>query len=89
MTTKRPAARNLTIDRAGLLHTNRFRKVSTLYPHMVALAYGLDIAAAALDSDLEVADRVATYERTEGLIVEDWHAIGAKERDDDTDWVLS
>ena len=54
-------------DHPAVAHSTRFRKVSTLYPYMVALAYGGDIAAAMADSDEQVAMRVAGWERTQGL----------------------
>ena len=64
-------------------HSQRFRQVSNLYPHMVALAYGRDLAAAAEASDEDVARRVAAYERGRGWTPRDWSAIGREERGDD------
>jgi hypothetical protein len=54
-------------DHPAIVHSTRFRKVSTLYPHMVALAYSGDLAAAMADSDEQVAARVAKWERSQGL----------------------
>jgi hypothetical protein len=68
---------------AGIRHSQRFRKVSNRYPHMVARAYGRDIEAAAGDSDEQVAARVAAWERAQGWEPRDWQAIGADERADD------
>ena len=63
-------------------HSLRFRKVSTLYPRLVAKAYDGDIAAATADSDDDVAAIVAAWERAHGLEPRDWHRIGAEERDE-------
>ena len=63
-------------------HSCRFREVSSLYPHLVAMAYDLDIAAADAASDEEVAARVAAYERAQGWEPRDWQAIGRDERAD-------
>jgi hypothetical protein len=68
-------------DESAVQHSMRFRKVSTRYPHMVALAYDRDIAAAAADPDDVVAERVAAYERAQGWEPRDWYAIGRGERD--------
>jgi hypothetical protein len=69
---------------ATVRHSERFRKVSNRYPNVVALAYGRDLdAAAAAASDEEVAATVTTWEEGQGLEPRDWHAIGAKEREDD------
>lgn len=74
-------------DPLGVLHSTRFRRVANRYPRTVAAAYGGDIAAAALASDEEVAERVAGWEIASlGLVPRDWLAIGASEgRDDDLD----
>jgi hypothetical protein len=52
-------------DRA-VVHSERFRRVSTRYPHMVALAYGHELDRAAADSDEQVAATVAAWERAHG-----------------------
>jgi hypothetical protein len=70
----------VTPDDPRVQHSNRFRHVSNRYPYMVAMAYDRDLAAAAADSDEEVAARVAAYERAQGLKPRDWYAIGAEER---------
>jgi len=70
---------------AQLAHTVRFRKVSTLYPRLVAEAYGDDIAQAAADSDEQVAATVAQWERDQGHEPRDWVAIGGEERADHPD----
>ncbi len=69
----------VTPDDPRVQHSNRFRHVSNRYPYMVAMAYDRDLAAAAADSDEEVAARVAAYERAQGLKPRDWYAIGAEE----------
>jgi hypothetical protein len=61
----------------------RFRRVSTLYSRLVALAYDGDISAAAADDDARVADRVAAWELREHGSVTDWAAVGRTERDED------
>jgi hypothetical protein len=75
------------VDRAAaelaVAHSQRFRLVSTRYPHMVALAYDRDVAAAAVDTDDQVAAKVAEWERAQGVEPRDWHAIGADERDEE------
>jgi hypothetical protein len=63
----------------AIAHSNRFRRVSNRYPHMVALAYDLDIVAAARDTDEQVAERVAAYERAQGWTPRNWKAIGRSE----------
>jgi hypothetical protein len=70
-------------DDVALAHSRRFRQVSTLYPRCVAEAYDGDIAAAAADSDEQVAARVAEWERAQGLEPRDWYAVGREERDYD------
>lgn len=60
----------------------RIRKVSTLYPRLVAETYGDDIAQAAADSDEQVAARVAQWEHDQGPEPRDWVAIGREERAD-------
>jgi hypothetical protein len=67
----------------AVAHSERFRKVSTRYPHMVAQAYGGDLARAATDTDEEVAARVAAWGEAHGMTVQDWQAIGREERADD------
>jgi hypothetical protein len=61
-------------------HSERFRRVSNLYPRRVAEAYDLDLARAAADTDEQVAAKVAAWERARGLEPRDWVAIGAAER---------
>jgi hypothetical protein len=63
-------------------HSARFRLVSTMYPHAVALAYGHDLERAAADSDEQVAARVAGWEQGQGIEPRDWNAIGAEEREE-------
>ena len=50
---------------AAVRHSERFRKVSTRYPHEVARAYDHDIERAAADSDEQVAATVAAWERSQ------------------------
>ena len=66
----------------ALRHTERFRRVSTLYPRCVALAYDRDLARAAAASDEDVAATVAAWEREAGDVPRDWPAIGREERDE-------
>ena len=67
-------------------HSLRFRQVSNGYPHVVAEAYGGDITAAALETDEAVAQRVADWERSQGIEPRDWTAIGIEEgRDPEED----
>jgi 50S ribosomal subunit-associated GTPase HflX len=73
-------ARRLGHSVEAVRHSLRFRQVSTAYPHHVALAYDRDLAAAAADSDEEVAARVAAWEREQGLEPRDWRVIGSKGR---------
>jgi hypothetical protein len=71
-------------NKQAIAHSNRFRKVSNLYPRMVAFAYDKDLAAAARDTDEEVAARVAAYQRSLGEEPTDWYAVGREEgRDED------
>lgn len=65
---------------AQLRHSIRFRTVSTRYPRRVAEAYDRDIDRAAADTDEQVAQTVAAWERANGVEPRDWHAIGAAER---------
>jgi hypothetical protein len=67
----------------GGAHSERFRRVSTRYPRRVAEAYGRDLERAAADTDEQVAATVAAWERAQGLVPRDWHAIGAEERDEE------
>lgn len=76
-------ARKLGVPVEGVRHSLRFRQVSTLYPHLVALAYDRDLARAAADSDEQIAARVAAWEREQGVEPRDWRAIGAEERDEE------
>jgi hypothetical protein len=66
----------------AVAHSVRFRRVSNRYPHMVAMAYDRDLAAAAADGDEQVAGRVAAYERAQEWEPRDWYAIGAEEREE-------
>jgi hypothetical protein len=82
-------SREQLADRYGELavqHSERFRKVSTRYPHVVTQAYDGDIEQAQQDDDETVAARVADFERSRGYL-SDWHAIGRAERggDDELD----
>ena len=72
-----PARRALAVA-----HSKRFRKVSTLYPRLVAFAYGRDLERAAADSDQQVAATVGAWERAQGREPRDWRAIGRQERDE-------
>jgi hypothetical protein len=71
------------VTAVAVAHSLRFREVATGYPHAVALAYGRDLAAAAADSDEQVAARVAAWEIAEGIEPRDWHELGAEQRKDD------
>ena len=55
----------------AISHSERFRKVATGYPHVVALAYGRYERAAA-DNDETVLATVADWERSEGIPTRDW-----------------
>lgn len=70
------------IDRALAAHYKRFWKVSNRYPLRVVDAYDGDLSAAARDDDATVAERVAEWERANGLEPPDWPAIGRAERDE-------
>jgi len=61
-------------------HLHRFGQVSAKYPHIVAQAYGGDLAAAHAATDQQVADRVRAWEVAQGREPSDWVAIGAAER---------
>jgi hypothetical protein len=65
----------------ALLHSVRFRKVSTRYPRRVAEAYGGDLNRAMADTDEQVAATVAAWEMQYGLPARDWRAIGKEEQD--------
>jgi hypothetical protein len=65
---------------ATVAHAKRFRQVADRYPRRVAEAYGGDFERAAADDDETVAATVAAWEKTHGLPVFDWSAIGATER---------
>jgi hypothetical protein len=52
-------------------------------PAHLAFAYDRDLAAAAADSEEQVAAKVAQWERQQGLEPRDWRAIGADARRDD------
>jgi hypothetical protein len=62
----------------SIQHSLRFRKVSTLYPKLVSLAYRGHGGRrqAAKDSDKQVARRVAAWEREQGKRPRDWVAWG-------------
>ncbi len=62
------------------LHSERFQKVSNRYPRRVAEAYAGDLTRAMTDSDDKVKAMVAAWERSQGLEVTDWIAIGEQER---------
>jgi hypothetical protein len=64
----------------GIRHSERFRRVSNGYPRRVAEAYGGDLADAMADTDEEVAAMVRDWEKSQGLEVRDWGAIGREER---------
>ena len=72
-------------DAVRVQHSVRFRKVANGYPRRVAVAYDHDLVQAALDTDEQVAATVAEWERSNGLEVQDWIAVGRKERGDDED----
>ena len=74
-----PSLTELIARENAIGHSQRFRKVANGYPRAVALAYDRDIFAAAVNSDDEVAARVAEWERATGLPVRDWWAIGTEE----------
>jgi len=77
MTRKQPAKLPKTIPVEWIEHSNRFRKVSDLYPRQVTEAY--EGASAMADSDEEVAAKVAAWERRHGLLVRDWYKWGTEE----------
>jgi hypothetical protein len=68
-------------DKMAIRHTKRFRRVSNRYPRRVAEAYGGDLGQAMADNDEQVAARVAAWEKSQGVPVVDWAAIGAEERE--------
>lgn len=68
-----------TIDPIYVAHSNRFRRVSNLYPRAVAEAYGRDLTRAMADSDDVVAANVAAWERANAIPERDWYAMGASE----------
>lgn len=57
-------------------HSERFRKVSNVYPRKVAMAYGGDLEQAMADDDLAVAATVTTWEAAQGFPTRDYHTIG-------------
>ena len=63
----------------AIRHSERFRRVSNRYPRRVAEAYGGDLGEAMADTDEEVAAMVRDWERSQGLEVRDWEAIGRTE----------
>lgn len=65
-------------------HLARFGQVSATYPHIVAQAYGGDLAAAQAATDQQVADQVRAWEVEQGREPGDWVAIGAAEPDFET-----
>jgi hypothetical protein len=67
-------------DGLALAHSVRFRKVSTLFPHLVARAYRGDLARAMRATDAEVRKRVAAWERENRLTPRNWRLIGRRER---------
>jgi hypothetical protein len=73
------AAAKLAHEKA-VRHSERFRQVSNRYPLRVTEAYDGDFDQAAADSDEQVAEKVAEWERAHGLEPRDWPAIGAEER---------
>lgn len=68
------------LDPMAIDHSLRFRRVSTGYPHAVAMAFDRDLAAAAAATDEEVAAAVAEWECAQGLVPLDWQAVGREER---------
>jgi hypothetical protein len=60
-------------------HSDRFRRVANRYPLRVTEACGRDRAAAARDTDAEVARRVRDWEIAQGIEPRDWPAIGREE----------
>lgn len=69
----------MTFDDVAVRHSQRFRKVSNLYPRLVALAYERDLDRAAMDSDETVAATVRAWEIAQGDEPRDWYAIGRAE----------
>lgn len=61
-------------------HLQRFGQVSARYPHIVAQAYGGDLAAVESATDQQVADRVSAWELQQGVEPTDWVSIGNAER---------
>lgn len=69
-----------------VMHSARFRKVANAYARAVTFAYDHDLEAAARDTDAQVAETVAAWERANGIPVRDWVRIGLDEgRGDDYD----
>jgi hypothetical protein len=66
-------------DHAGhLRHRVRFREIGgERYPSRVADAYDGDLERAATDTNEQVRERVAAWERAHGLPVADWRSLGA------------
>jgi hypothetical protein len=69
-------------DELARRHSQRFRRVSNRYPLRVTEAYGGDLEQAMADTDEEVAATVRDWERSQGLEVTNWYALGAEERDE-------
>lgn len=68
-------------DELGRAHSSRFRKLGGMtFPRAVAETYESDLARAASDTDDEVLENVASYERERGLEAVDWKARGAEFR---------
>jgi hypothetical protein len=68
------------INKEMVMHILRFRKVSNYYANAVTRAYRKDHAAAARDSDEQVATKVREWEISEGIEPRDWVKIGQEER---------
>jgi len=71
-------------DPLGFAHLNRFRKIGgDLYPSRVAEVYGRDLAAAAADTDEQVAAKVGVWEIIHWIDPIDWVAVGESTRRND------
>ena len=71
-------------DPLGVAHLNRFRQLGgDVYPSRVAEVYGRDLAAAAADTDEQVAAKVGVWEIIHWIDPIDWVAVGESTRRND------
>ncbi|HYN10941.1 MAG TPA: hypothetical protein VES67_26400 [Vicinamibacterales bacterium] len=73
--------KGLTKSELEMAFSARFRSISTRFPRRVAEAYDGDIKRAMISTDEAVAATVAKWERRQGLVPQDWYAIGLAETD--------